>query len=65
LHSEVGQTVNRFPTIIHSIDTYAGCAAAIQKALNTPSQESEEAAFQAVAKNVLVIKVCHSYSRQL
>jgi hypothetical protein len=65
LHSEVGQTVNRFPTIIHSIDTYAGCAAAIQKALNTPSQESEEAAFQAVAKNVLVIKEFYTVSEAL
>ena len=33
-----------------------GCAAHIQKALNTPSPESEEAAFQAVAACVVSIQ---------
>lgn len=51
-------TVARMPAVLQSIDTYPGCAAAIQKALNTPSQESEDEAFQQVARNVTAIQVC-------
>jgi hypothetical protein len=58
LHGEVAALLARAAEAIALIAAYEdkGCAAHIQKALNTPSPESEEAAFQAVAACVVSIQ---------
>ena len=58
LHGEVAALLARAAEATALIAAYEdkGCAAHIQKALNTPSPESEEAAFQAVAACVVSIQ---------
>ena len=65
LHEEVNEILQYIPAILQSLVAYEGCGALIQKALNNNTAENENAAFQEVKENVVVIQQYYNFAKHL
>ena len=61
----VSQVLNKGPDILERLSTYPGCEEAIRKAITNPSEEAEEAAWEAVLPAVEELKEFYDFSLEL
>lgn len=63
--SQVGEVLALSGTVLKTIDDYQGCQDQVRKALTTPSQETERAAFEALLVVVGHIALFFDYAKKL
>lgn len=65
VYDTVSTVLNKGPSILEKLSTYAGCEEAIRKAITTPGAETEEAAWNAVVPAVEQLKEFYDFSLEL
>lgn len=65
IHSTVATVLNKGPDILERLSAYQGCEEFIRKAITSPGQETEEAAWQAVLPAVDQLKEFYDFSLEL
>lgn len=65
VHGNVSAVLNKGPDILERLSTYPGCEEHIRKAITSPSEEAEEAAWAAVLPAVEELKEFYDFSMEL
>lgn len=65
VHANVGAVLNKGPDILERLQKYTGCEEQIRKAITTPSEETEQAAWVAVLPAVEELKEFYDFSIEL
>jgi hypothetical protein len=65
IYQKVGDVLDKGPDILKSLLEYKGCEEHIRKAITTPTQENEEAAWNAVLPAVDRLQEFYEYSQSL
>eukprot|EP00732_Lithocolla_globosa_P005264 Lithocolla_globosa_v1_NODE_5339_length_1258_cov_20.252702.p1 type:complete len:321 gc:universal NODE_5339_length_1258_cov_20.252702:1091-129(-) len=65
VYSSVEEVISKGSGLLETLQNYTGQAAAISKAISSPSKETEEAAWNAVVPQVIILKDFYEYSTKL
>merc|ERR1711982_96592 len=65
IHANVSAVLNKGPDILQRLSSYCGCEEQIRKAITSPSEETEQAAWVAVLPAVEELKEFYDFSLEL